>query len=179
MDLLAETYVVLDVPEPVASRVRSLRVAAADDFRSALPVEITLIGSGGAGAILPSQEVSTLTATVRSIAETTQSIETSFGSTMRFPGSDVFVLTLSPATAIVELHRRLRASGLTFRPSPWAYVPHCTIRSRAPVLEEESAALLGERIDESFTLSSLSIYTTDRLPRLQLVDRVSLSAVKT
>ncbi len=148
MDLLAETYVVLDVPEPVASRVRSLRVAAADDFRSALPVEITLIGSGGAGAILPSQEVSTLTATVRSIAETTQSIETSFGSTMRFPGSDVFVLTLSPATAIVELHRRLRASGLTFRPSPWAYVPHCTIRSRAPVLEEDVGGGAGRRIDD-------------------------------
>src|SRR5205809_239975 len=57
MELLAETYIVLDVPQPFASRVLDLRVQSGDDFRAALPVEITLIGSGGVGPITRHQDL--------------------------------------------------------------------------------------------------------------------------
>jgi len=95
MELLAETYVVLDVPNPFAGCVLDLRLQARDDFRAARPLEITRIGSGGAGPILPH-------------------------------------------------HARLRAAGLDCRPSAWPFVPHCTIRSRGPVREDEAEAVLRE-----------------------------------
>jgi hypothetical protein len=81
MELLAETYVVLDVPDPVAGRVLDLRRQARDDFRAALPAEVTVIGSGGAGPIVRHQGVSSLTKAVRTVVESTTAIETSHGQT--------------------------------------------------------------------------------------------------
>lgn len=174
MELLAETYVVLDVPEPFAGRVLDLRRQAGDDFRAALPVEITLIGSGGAGPIVRQQDLLRLTQEVREIVESTAAIETGFGPPMRFPGSDIFVFPLSPPESIVTLHTRLRAAGLACHPSPWPFVAHCTIRSRTPIREDKAAAVLRERLDGTFTIVTASIYTTDRLPNLVLVERIRL-----
>jgi 2'-5' RNA ligase len=176
MALLAETYVVLDVPEPFAGRVLALRRQARDDFRAALPVEITLIGSGGAGPITRDQGSRSVTEAVRAVIGATTAIETSFGAPHRFPGSDVFAFPLVPAEPIVDLHVRLRAAGLVCRPSAWPFVPHCTIRSRAPIRDDEAEAVLRERIEGAVALATASIYTTDGLPRLVLVERVRLAA---
>jgi hypothetical protein len=50
-----DTYIVLDIPEPVASKVIAAQRRHGDVFRSALPAEITLAGSGGVGCISPDQ----------------------------------------------------------------------------------------------------------------------------
>jgi hypothetical protein len=49
----ADAYVVLDIPEPVASKVIAAREKYGDAFRSALPAEITVAGSGG---VVPSRQ---------------------------------------------------------------------------------------------------------------------------
>jgi len=175
MKLLAETYVVLDVPDPVAGRVLDMRRQAHDDFRAALPVEVTVIGSGGAGPIAPHQDLPSLTDAVRAVVESTTAIETSFGLPLRFPASDVFAFPLVPSEKIVELQTRLLAAGLACRPSAWPFVPHCTIRSRAPIREDEAAAVLRELIFFFNDTATTEIYTTDRLPQLILVERLHLN----
>lgn len=133
--LLADTYLVLDVPEPFASAVIALRRRFRDPFRAALPAEVTLIGSSGVGAITAEQPLAPLLRAVHDAARATAPIPVHFAPPHRFPGSDVFVLPVQHQGALGELHTRLAGAGLHARPSPWPFFPHCTLRSRSPIDE--------------------------------------------
>ncbi|HEX7171283.1 MAG TPA: hypothetical protein VF365_01605 [Candidatus Limnocylindria bacterium] len=80
-DPKALTYVVLDVPEPQASAVMSVRQAHEDLFRAALPVEITVSDS-----IHPEQDPSEAFDALGRVAAETTPIQTSFLAPHRFPG---------------------------------------------------------------------------------------------
>lgn len=54
-----------------------------------------------------------------------------------------------------RLVSRQRASAL---PVPFPFVPHCTLRTTAPIAEQEVEALLRVRIEEEFVLDTLSLY---------------------
>src|ERR687892_385869 len=89
-DPRALSYIVLDVPEPQASAVMSIRRTHRDLFRAALPVEITLTDS-----IDPSQDPRDAFENFETVAAEAQSIRTSFLEAHRFPDSDTFVMRLA------------------------------------------------------------------------------------
>ena len=138
-----DTYIVLDVPKPIASQIMAIRERHRDIFRASLPVEITLTGSSGVGVFDAAQDPEAAFARIDAIAVETAPIETSFGKVLRFENTDIFVLTLADERPFHLLHQRLAASGLRFTPSPFPYKPHCTLRSHSPVLEREAAELLA------------------------------------
>jgi len=88
------TYVVLDVPEPFASAVMAVRKRHRDEFRSSLPIEITVAGSNGVGELEAAQPSEDVFALLAGIAAKTKPIEASFGPVDRFPGTEIFFLTL-------------------------------------------------------------------------------------
>jgi len=170
----ANTYVVLDVPSPVAGKVMAIRERHRDDFRAALPIEITIIGSSGVGEFEAGQDPDQVFPILDAIAADTSPIRARFGPVHRFPGTDIFVLSLEDEQPFRSLHRRIAASGILFRASPFPFTPHCTLRSRSPILDEESADLLSVSVADGFLLGTLSVYMLDQLP-CTLLHRVSLA----
>jgi 2'-5' RNA ligase len=152
------TYAVLDVPSPVAERVLAVREQQRDWFRFSLPAEITIVGSGGLGVFATDQEPDDVYHALSGIARTSAPIRASFGPVRRFASSDVYYLSLADARPFRELQGRIASAGLRFQPVPFPFVPHCTLRTRAPVAEHEAAALLRIRIEEEFVLDTLSLY---------------------
>ena len=173
--LLADTYLVLDVPEPFASAVISLRQQFQDPFRAKLPAEVTIIGSSGVGAIAPEQPIDHLLDTVRQVARVTAPIPAHFAAAHRFPSSDVFVFPVQHQGALSALHAQLAGAGLHTRLSQWPFFPHCTLRSKSPIDDATAHDLLRQELPGAFVLESLSVYTTQGLPELKLVERVRLA----
>jgi 2'-5' RNA ligase len=153
----ALSYVVLDVPEPQASAVMSIRVAHADVFRAALPVEITLTDS-----FEPSQVAKEAFAVLDEIGADTPPIHASFAGAHRFPDSDTFVMRLSDDAPFRALRDRLVSTALRFEPSQYVFVPHCTLRTRSPIGPDEAAHLLATEIAGRMRLGVLSLYTLTR-----------------
>lgn len=174
MPFAANTYAVLDVPSPVAERVMAIRQKHRDELRMALPVEITVAGSTGVGEFEAGQDPAHVFAVLDAIAADTAPIYASFASVIRVPNTDIFVLTLADEHPFRALHERIALSGIRFQPSPFPFAPHCTLRSRSPVSDQEAGDLLAERILDGFVLDTLSIYMLDQLP-CTLLHRVPLA----
>ncbi|MEJ2013978.1 MAG: 2'-5' RNA ligase family protein [Anaerolineales bacterium] len=159
-----DTYIVLDVPPPISERVMEVRVRHQDEFRSSLPVEITLAGSSGVGVLVREQDRAEVFGQLQVIARETSPIIAEFGKVLRFEGTDIFVLTIKDESPFQRLHKVILDSGIRFMASPFPYKPHCTLRSRSPVSEKEAADLLGLRIEGAVKLRMLSVYMMSGLP---------------
>ncbi len=165
METIAEqSYVVLDIPSPVADRVLEIRREHRDDFRAALPVEVTLAGSGGVGCFTPGQPAAPVFDALDRIASETPPFATSLSEVERFPDTDIFVFRFGDESGLRRLQERIAGSGIAFDPTPYPFVPHVTIRSRSPVTDEDAASMLAERIPDEFVLDSLSVYQLERDP---------------
>jgi 2'-5' RNA ligase len=169
-----DTYVVLDVPAPIGDQVMAIRKRHRDEFRASLPVEISVSGAGGVGVFDPTQDPKEAFGVLETIASETAPIEASFGEVLRFPNTDIFVLTLEDERPFHALHERISRSGLRFKPGVFPYKPHCTLGSRSPISEKEAAELLSLRIIGSFVLDTMSVYMIDELP-MTLLHRVKLT----
>lgn len=158
MTFLANTYIVLDIPSPYAERVIEIRERQRDFARWSLPAETTVSGSNGTGPIAMDEDPKRVLAVLDRIATESAPIKTAFGPAKRFPGSDVFYLSFVDETPFRELHARIARSGVRLSPVPFPFEPHCTLRNRAPISEEEAADLLSTRVPGEFTLDTLSLY---------------------
>jgi len=152
------SYVVLDLPSPVADQVVAIRERHGDFFRGSLVAETTVIGSGGAGPIDTSEDPARVYRTLDEIASSTAPIRARLGPVRRFPNSDVFYFSFVDEAPLVELHARIASSGLRFAPVPFPFVPHVTAITRAPITEAEASELLATRIANEFSLDTLSVY---------------------
>ncbi len=102
--------------------------------------------------------------TLQQIALRTKPIKTFFKDVLRFPGTDIFVLTLRDEEGFVELHEQINKSGIKFKYCQFPYKPHCTIRSKSPVSDYEVKAIMKTKIEQEFVLDTKSIYTMDKIP---------------
>ena len=160
----ANTYAVLDVPSPVAGQVMAVRKRHRDELRVALPVEITVIGSSGVGEFEAGQDPAQVFAILDASAADTPPIPARFGPVRRFPGTNIFVLTLADEQPFQSLHQRIASSGILFQASPFPFTPHCTLRSRSPVSDDDVIDLLSLHVADGFLLDTLSVYMLDHLP---------------
>ncbi len=174
MSFVADTYICLDVPMPIAQFIKNVRLQHRDEFRAALPVEITVAGSSGVGVVEQTQNEKEAFAILDTIARETAPLEISFSKVLRFPDTDIFAFLLTNADMVRALHKRITTSGIQFKPSPFPFTPHCTLRSRSPVAEEEARELLALRMSERFVLDTMSVYMLDKLP-MSLLHRVKLN----
>lgn len=173
MGFIVDTYICLDIPSPIAEQVMHIRVQQRDTFRAALPVEITVIGSSGVGVFDVTQDEQEAFAILDAIAAETPPIVASFGKVIRFPNTDIFVLTLTDEQPFRDLQQRIAVSSLRFKPSPFPYTPHCTLRSRSPVSEQEADELLSLNVPGKFVIDTMSVYMMDTLP-MTCLHRVKL-----
>ncbi|MDQ0891265.1 2'-5' RNA ligase [Paenibacillus sp. V4I9] len=154
-----DSYIVLDIPEDIAQKVMNIRKHNKDQFRLSLPVEITITGSSGIGVIDHNEDPEKVFNIVGEIAASIPPIRATFGNVIRFPYTDIFVLTLKDEGPFKKFQKRLADSGIRFKENPFPYKPHCTLRGRSPVTEEEAEQLYKVSITEEFYLNTFSIYS--------------------
>lgn len=152
-----DTFVVLDLPEPVASAVMDVRRRHRDEVRMALPAEVTLTGSSGVGVLEADQDRESVFAVLDEIAASTAPITARFGPVLHWPPS-LFVFSYEDEEPIRALHGRIAASGMRFGPIPHPFTPHTTLRSREDPTDEECQDLLNLRIPGPFCLDTMSVY---------------------
>ena len=162
------TYIVMDLPDQVKRKVMMVREEHHDTFRMALPVEITLVGSSGAGVISSGQDEETVFRIIDEIAKQTKPMTLSFKGVERFPGSDFFVLKLSDETNVRALHEQFLKSGIAFDETKHAFNPHCTLRTKSPISDEEVEKIMKVTISEPFIVDTLSVYTLEKLPIIKI-----------
>ncbi len=164
MNFSYDTYIVLDVPSPIKDRILDIRKHHKDTLRASLPVEITVAGSSGVGVIEPGQDKDFVFDTLTEIATKTRPIAASFSDVFRFPGSEVFVLTLKEEERFRDLHQEIMNSGIQFKANPFPYKPHCTLRSRSPITDQEEKEIMKTKIRDKFIMDTLSVYMVDKIP---------------
>ncbi len=171
-----DTYIVLELPELMASTIRKIRAEHGDDFQASMPTEITIVGSSGVGCIAQDQDPDELFRAIDEIAANASPITVSFDKVHRFPGTDIVVMKLKDETLVRSLHQRFVESGIKFQVSDFAYMPHCTLRSKSPLTDQEMEELSKLKIEGDFTLRTLSVYTMP--PPGKLIYTAELSSNK-
>lgn len=153
------TFIVLDVPPPVAETVLALRQKFGS-WRVALPVEITLAGSSGLGVLrYHESELGAVLETLDSMARGFAPILTRFSSVALFPGTRVSYLVPDDAAPFVALQAALAKSNLRFERSPFAFTPHCTLADLETAALELPRSLQSLALpDTDVVLDTLSVY---------------------
>ena len=169
-----DTYVVAEIQGPPAARVEAIRRKFADTLLMQLPVEITIIGSSGVGVFDLAQDAQQAFDALDAIAAQTKPILAEFGPVHRFTDTDIFFLTLKDEKPFIDLHNRIKNSGLLFTPSPYPFKPHCTILRTVPATPQIARRILRVKIEGTFMVDSLSVYLSEE-PPLTLLHRVNLT----
>jgi len=165
--LLGDVYAVLDLSGPAAAAVRSVRAQYSYDYLGAMPVEITVAGSGGVGSPSQRDDPRPFFAALDEIVESTAPIHGRLNRTLRFPGTDVFYVQPEDPQRIVALHERIATCGIEFEPAEFPFVAHCTLTQPPnPAPTDPTAPEL--QLDAEFTADTLSVYQIEAFPLLTL-----------
>lgn len=157
MNLAHPTYICLDVPTSQASQIMAVRERHCERLRE-FPVELTIAGSSGVGAIRPQLDPLDVEARLRRVCEATRPISAEFGAVVRFPDTDIFCLSLEDPMPFEALHDALQQAGVRFEPSRFPFFPHCTLRMAGALTPAAVSELFALRLPGGFTLDTMSLY---------------------
>ena len=158
------TYIVLDLPKEVSEKVMKIRVANKDEFRASLPVEITITGSTGVGVISNNQSEEFVYEEIKKIASRTKPIKLVFSHVEQVRDTGIYVLKLKDESKLRMLHNDFKNVGIKYAGMEYGYSPHCTLRSRKPITDNEIKKLQETKIEDEFIVDTLSVYMLDKLP---------------
>lgn len=169
------TYIVLDVPSPMAEWIRAMR-RRFDEERSRLPAEITLTGSSGTGFISPGQSFEKISACLKEAAEQIEPFEAEFGNVERFENTDIYFLNLIDDEPFIHAHEVVSNCGIRFESSPYPFHPHCTLKLRKPPkdLQELLELFLLQAPRHPFRLDLMSLYSLPTPNTCDLIYKVEL-----
>src|SRR4051812_32480848 len=88
------TYICMDVPEPQYSQVMAVRQRYCERLPN-IPVELTVAGSSGVGAIRAQLDPADVVARLTRFCAVTPPITAEFGAVVRFPATDIFVFSMA------------------------------------------------------------------------------------
>lgn len=173
MNLAIPTYICLDVPEPQASAIAAVRRRFCQRLKD-FPVEITVTGSSGIGAIRAQLHWPDVERALRAFCGKTAAISAEFGGVVRFPDTDIFSLAMGDPMPFAAIHDGLKQSGVRFEDNRFPFFPHCTLRMEGPLDEAAVSELFALRVPGRFTLPTLALYQRVGDQPIQAVWRCSL-----
>ncbi len=122
---------------------------------------LSLIGSSGAGPILPGEPTDQIRAAVHAVAARVAPFEVAAGLPMRFPGTDIISFELDPHGPLRALHEAVKASGLRFGPVRFPFSPHLTINFYRTLDRARERALLKLRLEVPIVIDRLELSRTN------------------
>lgn len=156
------TFVVAELPDAIAAWVRATR-SVFEPAIAHLPAEITLAGSSGVGPVDSGQDVEFVRAALAAALAERLPFEARFTGVESFPGTDIFFAAPDPEP-FASLHRAIAGSGVAFRPSPFPYRAHCSLKGLTPLRPGQRQALTSLAVPaEAFTIRTISVYEMDRM----------------
>jgi 2'-5' RNA ligase len=150
--------IVLEIPEPIRSRVQAIRESLGT-ITARLPVEITVAGSSGLGGIVQGTDIKKITTELERVASKMSTFEVSFAGIRSFPNTSVVYLAPLDRKPFDSAHEVLRSSSIPFRNSPFPFTPHCTLRDGKPLPPEEISRILATPFPrDTFLIDTISVY---------------------
>ena len=162
MQITKPTFVVAELPDPVAAWIRELRGRFEPDIAH-LPAEITLAGSSGVGPIALGQSVASVRQMLTTALVGRLPFEARFIGIGNFPGTEIFFAT-PEAEPFNALHAAVVASGIAFSPNPFSYNAHCSLKGFTSLRPGQREALeLASVPVKPFTISTVSVYEMEAM----------------
>lgn len=122
---------------------------------------VTIVGSSGAGPIVPGTSVAELRAAIEPLARSSPPLELRFGAPERFLQTNIVSLPLDPHGPLRTLFESIRSSGLNFLPVRFSFSPHATISFYPTLTREREREILSLRVDEPVVIDTLQLSLTD------------------
>jgi 2'-5' RNA ligase len=165
------TFIVAELPEPIAAWVRSVRRELEPEIAH-YPAEITLAGSSGVGPLKMGQNLEEIEQTLSELLEHRLPFEARFLRVNNFPNTEIFFLepTREPFD---ELHSLIANTALELEANPFPFNPHCSLKGFTP-LQPGDRERLEQLVfpTESFTIRSVAVYELEDMQpkRLLIID---------
>ncbi|MHB8837629.1 MAG: 2'-5' RNA ligase family protein [Gemmatimonadaceae bacterium] len=153
-------FITAELTGPVGAQVRDLQRRFDPKLANELPPHITLLGSSGAGPIVPDTPRATLRAALEPVGRELSPLHVHFQLPYRFVGREIVVLPIDPHGPVRVLHERLKVAGLPYEAARYPFTPHCTLSFYPTLTAESLRALLAVRIEEPFVIDVLRVYHT-------------------
>ena len=164
-------FVLAELSGPAADRIRALQLQWDPKLAAQQSPHVTLIGSSGAGPIVPGTTEAALRAAIEPIARSTAPLVLPLEPAHRYMQTEIVVLPMSVNGPLRALHERIRTSGLRFLPARFAFSPHATLSFYPTLTRPAARALLQVRVREPVTIERLSFsLTNDPQPPTRLFE---------
>ncbi len=122
---------------------------------------LSLIGSSGAGPILPSESPERIQNALAAVAARVAPFSVTAGLPMRFPGTDIISFELDPHGPLRALYEAVKASGLRFGPVRFPFSPHLTVNFYRTLDRAMERALLALRLEAPVVIDRLELSRTN------------------
>ena len=122
---------------------------------------LSLIGSSGAGPILPDEAPERIRTALERVAATIAPFSVPASRPMRFPGTDIVSFELDPHGPLRALHEAVKGSGLRFGPVRFPFSPHLTVNYYRTLDRTMERALLQLVLDVPIVIDRLELSRTN------------------
>ena len=162
MQITKPTFIVAELPGPVAAWVREMR-GQFEPGIAHLPAEITLAGSSGVGPIAPGQSVASVQQMLEAALAGRLPFAARFSGIGNFPGTGIFFAAPEPGP-FNAIHAAIVASGIAFGPSPFSYNAHCSLKGFTRLRPGQREAIEAVAVpSQPFTICTVSVYEMESM----------------
>lgn len=167
MQITKPTFVVAELPGPVAAWVREMRGQFEPDIAH-LPAEVTLAGSSGVGPTALGQSVASVQQMLAAALVGRLPFEARFIGIGNFPGTEIFFAAPEPEP-FNSIHAAVVTSGIAFCSSPFSYNAHCSLKGFTSLKPGQREAIeLAAVPMKPFTISTVSVYEVEGMQPTRL-----------
>lgn len=154
-------FVIAPIGGAAGERIAELQRRYDRKLANSTEPHVTLVGSSGAGPIVPSTTEAELKAALQPLAASLSPVTVHFSKPERFPQTNIVSLPLDPHGPVRVIFEAVRSSGLRFLPVRFSFSPHATINFYPSLTRDRERELLSLRVTEPVVIDRLQLSLTD------------------
>ena len=154
-------FVIAPIGGAAGERIAELQRRYDRKLANSTDPHVTLVGSSGAGPIVPSTTEAELKAALQPLAASLSPVTVHFSRPERFPQTNIVSLPLDPHGPVRVIFEAVRSSGLRFLPVRFSFSPHATINFYPSLTRDRERELLSLRVTEPVVIDRLQLSLTD------------------
>ena len=154
-------FVIAPIGGAAGERIAELQRRYDRKLANSTDPHVTLVGSSGAGPIVPSTTEAELKAALQPLAASLSPVTVHFSKPERFPQTNIVSLPLDPHGPVRVIFEAVRSSGLRFLPVRFSFSPHATINFYPSLTRDRERELLSLRVTEPVVIDRLQLSLTD------------------
>lgn len=154
-------FVIAPIGGAAGERIAELQRRYDRKLANSTEPHVTLVGSSGAGPIVPSTTEAELKAALQPLAASLSPVTVHFSKPERFPQTNIVSLPLDPHGPVRVIFEAVRSSGLRFLPVRFSFSPHATINFYPSLTRDRERDLLSLRVTEPVVIDRLQLSLTD------------------